>query len=304
MKNNSIVAGIVLFNPDVKRLDDVIASIYNQVDKIIFVDNKSENIREIEAILRNYSRVKIVKNKRNMGIAKALNQIFEVAKKEHYNFVITLDHDTICPTNMVDSYISVLKKTKAGLICPNVVDQEIVNNKYYSNQRIEYEPITECIQTGCMIAIDAWQKSGGFAEELFIDFVDFDFCKKLNILNIPMFRANNVVVDHELGHRKKTNLSFLFDKLYQKSGIKAFKYLTYRNVFSATRSFYTARNNYIYIKKFENYIDVKQETKKMQKRILKRIIRGVNPIMILKESYRGFKSAKNMHIKEYIKIQN
>ena len=46
--NNSIIAGIVTFNPDIDRLVRNVNSIKNQVDQVVLVDNGSN---EMEMIL-------------------------------------------------------------------------------------------------------------------------------------------------------------------------------------------------------------------------------------------------------------
>ena len=53
-----ILAGITLFNPDVARLEENISSIYGQVDRVICVDNGSDNIKSIEdCVLKNWKNI-------------------------------------------------------------------------------------------------------------------------------------------------------------------------------------------------------------------------------------------------------
>lgn len=72
------IAGIVLYNPDLGRLKENIESICKQVDKVILIDNGSDNIREIEDLIKEYLNCILLKNGENMGIAYALNQILFV----------------------------------------------------------------------------------------------------------------------------------------------------------------------------------------------------------------------------------
>ena len=71
------IAGIVLYNPDLGRLKENIESICKQVDKVILIDNGSDNIREIEDLIKEYLNCILLKNGENMGIAYALNQILK-----------------------------------------------------------------------------------------------------------------------------------------------------------------------------------------------------------------------------------
>ena len=119
-----ILAGITLFNPDVARLEENISSIYGQVDRVICVDNGSDNIKSIEdCVLKNWKNITIIKNGKNEGIAKALNQMFEFAIEQQYEYVLTLDQDSVCPDNIIEEYmISSVKDTAStgSLLVPAV----------------------------------------------------------------------------------------------------------------------------------------------------------------------------------------
>lgn len=297
--SKNILGGIVLYNPDIFRLEKVIRSIYKQVSAIVLYDNGSKNIENIVMMANVFPNVTLIKGKNNNGIAFALNRIFDFAEINKFEWVITLDHDTVCPENMVNEYLSVVKQTNAEMLCPNVIDYEIANNKYFDNSATEFSVVNRCIQTGNMIAVKLWRQVGQFDEYLFIDFVDFDFCKRVNIIKKNIYRCNRVVVDHELGHRKKTKLHKVYDYLFKHTKLNIFKYLQYMNLYSYDRAFYCARNNCIYIKKYIDYIDIKKEKKEMFLRIVKRIIRGKNHFMILKASFKGIEIAKKMEIDKF-----
>ena len=48
---------------------------------------------------------KFVFNSENLGIAKALNQGIEIAIKEKFEWVITMDNDSIATENMIDNML-------------------------------------------------------------------------------------------------------------------------------------------------------------------------------------------------------
>ena len=56
------IAGIVLYNPDLGRLKENIESICKQVDKVILIDNGSDNIREIEDLIKEYLNCILLNN--------------------------------------------------------------------------------------------------------------------------------------------------------------------------------------------------------------------------------------------------
>lgn len=290
-----IIAGIVLYNPNLDRLKDVIYSIANEVEEICIFDNNSFSFSNINTLINGLNvpcKIKILSGNKNFGIGYALNRIFEYASNEGYDWVLTLDHDTICPANIISEYCKMLNLQNVGMICPSVIDKEIVTNKWKSNNRIEVELVDRCIQSGALVSVSAWMDVNGFDEWMFIDFVDFDFCTRLKINNYNIYRCNNVTIDHQLGNREETRLAPLFRRLYKLTGIRALNYFTYRNVFSQTRVFYSTRNNYVYIQKYSNYLDVNKEKRDFFDRCFRRILRGKNKLMIIKATINGIKAAR------------
>ena len=49
--DTKIFAGIVTFNPEIRRLEDNILAIKGQVESIIVVDNNSDNLKDFEKII-------------------------------------------------------------------------------------------------------------------------------------------------------------------------------------------------------------------------------------------------------------
>ena len=74
-----ISAGIVLFEPDILRLKQNVEAIKTDVEHIFLVDNGSKNINEVKSIFENDSKISFILNEENLGIAKALNQLCEIA---------------------------------------------------------------------------------------------------------------------------------------------------------------------------------------------------------------------------------
>ena len=100
-------AGIVLYNPDINRMKENINAIINQVDYVILVDNGSKNKSDIEAAIEHsfYNSDKLIINfsQKNNGIAWALNQIFKIAEEQSVKWVLTLDQDSVCPSDIIES---------------------------------------------------------------------------------------------------------------------------------------------------------------------------------------------------------
>lgn len=201
-KNAIVCAGIVTFNPDMDLLKNNIDAIIYQVDKLIIVDNGSNNSHEIWEIASVYTSIIVIEEKKNVGIARALNRIGEETKKLGGNWFLTLDQDSVSPHNMIETYVDVLSSesyTNVGMICPDIV----LRTGCRDDSRDSVEKISVAITSGAMVSVDAWTSVGGFWDFLFIDKVDDDFCFRLKSKNYEILRINNVKLEHQIGNPRK-----------------------------------------------------------------------------------------------------
>ena len=99
-----ILAGIVLFNPNIDRLKENIDAIYEQVSSIVLFNNGSNNLIEINNVISHYERIIFLNSKINKGIAFALKSIMDLAIKEEYDWVLTLDQDSVCMSGLINAY--------------------------------------------------------------------------------------------------------------------------------------------------------------------------------------------------------
>lgn len=244
---NKCCAGIVTYNPDIERLRIVVKQVVNQVDEIIVVDNNSLNKNDIEAIAADYESLVFVCNKENEGIAHALNTIFEVAEQRGFEWVLTLDHDTICPDDMVKMLSEHCDKDNIGIVCP-AVDYENLEIKNISNgTRLSYP--YACMTSGSLTNTSAWKKVGGFRDEYFIDFVDNEFCMKLGLSGFRIIRDNECVMHHQLGNACEKKLFGVFKKNV--------------SVHSPWRFYYMTRNNLLFIWEYRTHLNVIKEYLKL-----------------------------------------
>lgn len=227
-----VACGIVSYNPNVILLKKNIEAIQFQVSNIFVVDNGSSNKNEVEEILGDYKDVCLMKNKENLGIATALNQACEAAFEKGFQWILTLDQDSVCPLDLVERLSDAEKEADSvGIIAPVIIDRNvgIVGHSTDGIQKVR-----TCITSGALTNLKAWKKIGGFDEKMFIDSVDFDFCFRLRKAGYFIYQTNAVTLDHAIGDSKKCR--FLF--------------WTFNNLeHSAFRDYYIAQNNIYYPKK-------------------------------------------------------
>lgn len=247
----NIAAGIVLYNPeDTNRLDACVKSILKQVGKLYIYDNSTDKLH--------YSFPKGVRYDscgENKGIAFALNELMKMAASDGFEWLITMDQDSIMPDNIVESYSKVIEESddKLAIICPQVIDKRRKYMQVADSESSEY--VDECITSASCTSIKAWEKIGGFDDWLFIDLVDNEFCKRLVASGYKILRLNHLVLDQEFGciHPKgefSQKFWITLSKMLKNENIAKF---SYKKIVNPMRVYYTCRNIIYVNRKLKQY---------------------------------------------------
>lgn len=208
---NKICAIIITYNID-KKVVEVINSIINQIETIIIVDNASNDktIKLLKELSCN-EKVNVIFNNENAGIATALNQGVKFAENNNCNWVLTLDHDSICGKDMMKNMLlcanTYNQYESIGMLAPKAFDvnkKEFISKK--NKENTQYTEIKDCIQSGSLIKIDVFKKIGYFNEDLFIYHVDFDFCQRMLKAEFKILQCNNSILYHEEGYKIRKNI--------------------------------------------------------------------------------------------------
>ena len=237
-----ICAGVVTYNPEHDLLKKNIESICHQVEHIIIVDNGSTNKKEWIQIVES-DEITVVWNDSNKGIATALNQLCGIAYEKGYKWIVTLDHDSISPENLLESLYNYTGEGIA-IVAPNIIYK---NNEQFTEQSKQgIEKVQWVITSASLTNLEIWEEIGGFDEKLFIDGVDRDYGIRANRAGYTVLKNYDVNILHELG-----DLNCL----------KCFGRTIYVTNHSPIRKYYMARNSV--------YLDYKLKTNEAPKYILK-----------------------------------
>lgn len=291
-----ISAGIVTYNPEMKRLEENINAIIGQVDEVILLDNDSANIEEIEKKWADNLKITIIKNEENRGIATALNQIMDYSLKKGYQWTLTLDEDSVVPEDMIERYMDYMDRENTAMIVPIICDR--VMNEFDIKEEIDsaYTLVEKAITSGTLMQNQIWKEVGGFTEELFIDYVDFDYCMKVRLAKYDIVRVNSVKLSHELGNASEIKLFAFLEKLCKDGSEwkRRFSELRYTTNHSPERVYYLTRNQYYYIKHYGPYFDAKKLEKGMRVGWVIKILFEKDKIKKWKAIRNGIKDGKKM----------
>jgi len=208
LKKNSKpkICGIIVTYNIGREIYKCFNSVINQVDKIVMVDNGSdkETIAVLKKINKENSKVELIKNSVNLGLAKALNQGVLWAKKLGYSWVLTLDQDTIVGNNMVKSLVSIYSQCpfyeKIGLIGSN--SRSKYSGRLYincQNSKKDFIKVKTIITSGSLLSLTAYEKAGPFREDFFIEGIDLEYCLRLRKYGYEVLLSCRPLMTHAAG---------------------------------------------------------------------------------------------------------
>ena len=245
-----ISAGIVTFEPELRRLRDNLAAISPQVSAVVMFDNGSKNAADVRSLAAEFDNVEVRLGEQNFGIAAALNRLAEHAIASGADWLLTLDQDSVCPPGMVAA-LAAARTPAAALVTPFIVDR---NKQSLRDHRLDALPATQefrqsarkgAITSGALMRLEAWQSVGGFDERFFIDYVDYDFNQRVMNAGFTILRCNRTHLLHEVGHARRTWLRVPRRDINGVWRLERF----YSFGHSASRCYYKARNRVLFTRK-------------------------------------------------------
>ena len=299
-KQTRIAAGVVLFNPD-ERTEDCLNGLLCQVKKVYVFDNSTKP----SGIALPSEAVYLTEGE-NKGIAYALNRIMERAKADGYEWVLTMDQDSILPSGMVEDFEKHLDNPEIGIICPQVVDRRRAYMEVQQGDSAEY--INMCITSASCTSITAWERVGRFDEWLFIDLVDNEFCKRFVESGYKILQLKKWALDQEFGkiEPKSEKVQKFWIKVSKMMRNQNFAKFGYRKHVSPLRVYYTCRNIIYVNKKMKNYGKTAYENYNCKgyagfvvSFILPSIMRADKKIEVIKAAWRGTRDGRKKKVEAW-----
>jgi rhamnosyltransferase len=196
--NKNVFGVVVTYYPTEPQIQNLLKTAC-QVDKLVVVDNGSgqEVEKKLLAVAKKIKNIQVVLNGENLGIDRALNTGF----KRHisdYDFVLTLDQDSILGDKMVFRLVASFEKltNKCIAVGPNIVNNgtgEVFNG-------LEYKQVEVLIASGMVIKTSYLKKYGLLDEYFFIDCSDTDFCLGARKKGFVLYQARDAILQHTMGY--------------------------------------------------------------------------------------------------------
>ncbi|WP_425580829.1 glycosyltransferase [Terrabacter lapilli] len=189
---------VPLFNPSA-RLADVVARLALQCDRVILVDDGSDDESWDSAARLACDRVSVIGPRSNSGIASALNVGVRLAMAgSGVDFILTCDQDSLISELYVAAAMHRLSSAEDpesyALICASAYNGVPVPSRLWHRR----EPL-EPMQSGMLIRASTFMRIGYFSDHLFIDCVDTDFYLRCRSAGLKALLAPPCPLAHHLG---------------------------------------------------------------------------------------------------------
>ena len=234
-QRSRICAVIVTYNIG-EAIHRCFDSIQSQVGHVLIVDNGSgeSTRRELNQLAASDS-VTLILNERNEGLAHAFNQAVQWAQGKGFQWILTLDHDSEATPGMVDKLVEAYTTLEqqgiqnVGVVGANPFDQNIQLFRQYRPRQDGGMPLNDedPISSGSLIPLRVFEIIGPFNEDLFIYYVDVDFCMRLVRGGFGAYVCPEAVLLHREGSRKRHR--FLWRHAYYEHYGKFARYYLTRN---------------------------------------------------------------------------
>lgn len=202
-EQQKVAAVVVLYFPDQDVYDNIM-SYHDQVDLVILVDNSDTPATTLVQAFSGNSKVISIRNGTNLGIAAALNQGAREAQAHGCSFLLTMDQDSHAFPGMVD--------TLKGLFLTHAIDRLAIASPFHltsigtapASTAPSYEELDSVWTSGNLLSLEVFESAGPFEEQLFIDFVDHEYCLRLKRLGYRVVQSNTAVLYHAIGNNLRS----------------------------------------------------------------------------------------------------
>lgn len=227
--SDSRVLAVVVSYCAGSKLVATVQALSQQVDKVLVVDNGSDIATlEILHILLTQDQIVLEALGQNLGLGYALNLGARRAEEWGYDWLLTMDQDSIAGPGMVAALLAVTKANPSvRCVSPNIVQYGEQPASLKSGQ------VAYAITSGNLVHLDVWRAAGPFNEGYFIDCIDFDFSLRVRRRGFTIHKAAAAMLHHELG--QKLQVRRPLDRFYtQHTPLR--RYYMFRNFMHLSRA--------------------------------------------------------------------
>ncbi len=203
-------------------LPDCLESVYRQrypreLTQIVVVDNNSSD-STVDYIKEKYAGIKIIENRKNLGFAEANNQGYFLAQKNHSDYLVLLNQDTIVEPNWLNHLMALASSDKKiAMVQPKILlypEKQLINSFGNSIHFLGFAYCNRCWEkdqqgmmqpfelpyasgAACLIKMSALDRTGLFNERLFAYHEDVDLGWRLRLAGYKILFDSSATIYHK-----------------------------------------------------------------------------------------------------------
>lgn len=210
MSDTNMAVAITLYHPDEKIAENILR-ISSYFETIYLFDNtesktKTDKMRN----LLHKKGIKYATKNKNTGLAYALNVCCHAAYKAGYQWIMLLDQDSVITKDTLDEmkdFIEHWDSKRLGIVAPRIEDYGLrcVKSKGAKEK-------TQVITSGMILKLEAFKNIGGFLNDLFLYYVDFEYCYRLRKKGYIILQNQGAILYHNQYDKEKSINGYKIDK--------------------------------------------------------------------------------------------
>lgn len=188
-------AGIIAYKPSVTDVENIrnYASI---VEQVFVYDNTVEaRSQNSDALTNVVNNISILGDGNNNGLSIACSELCMNARQKGFDYIILFDQDSRIDSDSIKQLAETCEKNvEAAIVCPQIVYQGKTAVKENAIKEVSW-----CITSGSMVNIKYFGTRWNFDENYFIDRVDVDCCKQIQLAGLKILMDYKSILYQELG---------------------------------------------------------------------------------------------------------
>ena len=189
-----ILAVVVAYNPDPDLLRENLRAFADSVDHVLLWRNSPVQLPSLD--------VETVGDETNQGISAALNYAAGRAIAEGYDYLLTMDQDSVWHEFPDFMALALSENAPEGIYGPRLKDEP----------QPDYVRVTNLFTSGMLIPVPILKKLGGWRTDFTVDCLDVDLELRAESMGIHSYRLGEGGLVHRLGKRRRVwNLFYVYD---------------------------------------------------------------------------------------------
>ena len=196
---------------------------HNHVDLLICDNSPTPQFDVNESVDNNHFRLYYLHDSTNPGISRSYNIAAEIASTKEKKWLLVLDQDTTIPVDGIQKYVNGLRAWPGfPIYTPQVYFDTVMLSpcRYFMHRGsplvsiksgVHHTEGKNVINSGLLISTEAYQKAGGYDENVWLYFSDFVFFDRLK-KHFKNFIVLDCRIEHELSSSDYSDLSFAISR--------------------------------------------------------------------------------------------